>query len=65
MNTAFGFAPSMPKSQISRQDNSILTWFQDIFKLIDVATNVCSFNRSKDMTTSYLKGWKNYSPGPL
>lgn len=36
MNTPFAFVLSMLKRQISRRDKYILTWFQDIFKLIDV-----------------------------
>lgn len=53
------FALSVLKSQISRRDKYILTWFQDIFKLKDVATNVAygpPFKRSKEVITSYLKG---------
>lgn len=67
MNTPFAFVLSMLKSQISRIDKYILPWFQDVFKLIDVATNVAHgppFKRRKDMVTSYLKGM-NCSPGPL
>lgn len=67
MNAPFAFALSMYKSQNSRSDKYILTWFQDIFILIDVAINVAygpPFKWRKDKIISYLKGM-DCSPGPL